>query len=118
MVTLSVIYGKKHLSHTFLSATLAYHKLHTMNKVNQLMNDAYALLMNKQLSAFNKDGDFDYSQFEDSSGIHKGELLFLLLLTHFSDTEEYEKCANIVNIRKEFRAKFGKDEVIELKYKD
>jgi len=55
---------------------------------------------------------------EDSSGIHKGELLFLLLLTHFEGRDEFEKCANIVKLRKEFRVKFGTDEMVELEHKN
>jgi len=83
--------------------------------VDQLMNEVYKLLMMNHISAFDETGNFDYSQFEDSSGIHKGELLFLLLLTHFEAKEQYEKCANIVNLRKEFRAKFGTDKMVGLK---
>jgi len=83
--------------------------------VDQLMNEVYKLLMMNNISAFDETGNFDYSQFEDSSGIHKGELLFLLLLTHFEGREEFEKCANIVKLRREFRAKFGTNEMVELK---
>jgi hypothetical protein len=80
--------------------------------VDQLMNEVYKLLMMNHISAFDETGSFDYSQFEDSSGIHKGELLFLLLLTHFEGRQEFEKCSKIVNLRKEFRAKFGTDNIV------
>ena len=83
--------------------------------VDQLMNEVYKLLMMNHISAFDESGNFDYSQFEDSSGIHKGELLFLLLLTHFSDRDEFEKCDHLVKLRLKFRAKFGTDEMVELK---
>jgi len=83
--------------------------------VDQLMNEVYKLLMMNHISAFDETGNFDYSQFEDSSGIHKGELLFLLLLTHFSDRAEYEKCHNITLVREAFRAKFGTNTMVVIK---
>jgi len=83
--------------------------------VKQLMNEVYKLLMMNHISAFDESGNFDYSQFEDSSGIHKGELLFLLLLTHFEGREEYEKCDKIAKLRIKFRAKFGTDNLVVLK---
>ena len=83
--------------------------------VDQLMNEVYKLLMMNHISAFDETGNFDYSQFEDSSGIHKGELLFLLLLTHFESRDEFEKCDNIAKLRIKFRAKFGTDEMVTRK---
>ena len=83
--------------------------------VKQLMNEVYKLLMMNHISAFDESGNFDYSQFEDSSGIHKGELLFLLLLTHFEGRDEFEKCDSLVKLRLKFRAKFGTDKLVELK---
>jgi len=83
-----------------------------------LMLEVYNLLMKKHLDAFDQDGDFDYAQFENSSGKQPGELIFVLLLCHYEEKEEYEKCSYITNLRNEFVTKYGKRELKELLYED
>ena len=87
-----------------------------MAKIEMLMTEQYNLLMEKGLEAFNRDGDFDYSQFENSSGMHPGELVFVLLLCFYEEKEDYEKCARINELRTKFIAKFGVRQLKDLQY--